>query len=233
MFEVLSTRSSKVAFGYDFQFIILSLAILGIGIGGMFVYFRFNNLSSEKVPQILTYTAIVYAVLIVLPFLLIPLKNSYGESIAKGSFFLFSFMFYFAGGAYISMVFRYYPERISRLYFFTMLGSGIGSVGVLLLLKVIGTEKTVAAIFLIAASLVVINIASRSSGKKTLATALVLIIAAILIFSFLPERVKIMCETEPDIGSLIVSESNSFSQLDTYEIGPIRVLNKGDSGVFD
>ncbi|HQM37173.1 MAG TPA: hypothetical protein PKV79_10075, partial [Candidatus Marinimicrobia bacterium] len=48
-FEIIATRISSVIFVSNYAFIILSLAIFGLGMGGVFSYYRFN---SSKIPQV-------------------------------------------------------------------------------------------------------------------------------------------------------------------------------------
>src|SRR3989338_7694084 len=107
MFEIVTTRATKIAFGHNFQFVILSLAILGIGIGGMAVYFFLNKLMGKKVMSALMISAILFTGLILLPFLIIHYSNVYPGPLIKILFFIFSFLFYLVSGIYISLIFRY------------------------------------------------------------------------------------------------------------------------------
>jgi hypothetical protein len=50
-FEIVSTRIASVIFAYDYAFIILSLAILGIGTGGIFSYYRFKGKDISQAPK--------------------------------------------------------------------------------------------------------------------------------------------------------------------------------------
>src|SRR3989344_7944322 len=72
MLEILFTRVSKVSFGNDFKFILLSFAILGIGAGGMLVYFLLNTrLFRNNFSKILQSSMISYSLLLLIPFLIL------------------------------------------------------------------------------------------------------------------------------------------------------------------
>ena len=47
-FEVLSTRISSVVFVNNYAFIILSLAILGLGCGGIYSYYKIKKKGSDE-----------------------------------------------------------------------------------------------------------------------------------------------------------------------------------------
>ena len=235
MFEIITTRATKIAFGNNFQFIILSLAILGIGIGGMAVYFFFNKLSSQKVAAAFLISVITYTVLILLPFLVLPYRLIYIGSFIKVFFFVLTFLFYITAGVYISLVFRYYSENVSKLYFTTLVGSAAGSIGALASFSLVGTETTIAFMFLIGASAIVSQTAYNNPSKKIIAAGIIITLA-LLVFNFLPPLVKIVCyDAVPRIGSnatLLTSESNAYSQVDTYETS-VKNLFKGELSVFN
>ena len=58
MVEIVSTRVSKIAFGYNSQFIILSLAWVGIGIGGIIIFFRWEQIYMELNRNLLVFSLI-------------------------------------------------------------------------------------------------------------------------------------------------------------------------------
>ncbi|MCG6915751.1 hypothetical protein LJE86_17750, partial [bacterium BMS3Abin03] len=55
-FEIISTRISSVIFVYNYAFIILSLAILGLGCGGIFSYYKIKKKSSTDSFKIISGT---------------------------------------------------------------------------------------------------------------------------------------------------------------------------------
>ncbi|MFH1642883.1 MAG: hypothetical protein ABIC04_08365, partial [Nanoarchaeota archaeon] len=236
MFEIITTRATKIAFGNNFQFIILSLAILGIGIGGMIVYFFFNKLAQQKVAAAFLMSVIAYAILILLPFLVLPYRIMYVEIFVKILFFILAFLFYVAAGIYISLVFRYYSENVSKLYFITLAGSAAGAIGALALFNAVGTETTIAFMFLIGMSAIVSQIAYNNPGKKVIVAAAIIIILALLAFNFLPPLVKIACDNVTPLIGLntisLASESNAYSQVDTYKTSILNLF-KGEESVFN
>lgn len=124
-FEIVSTRISSVIFVNNYAFIILSLAILGLGCGGIFSYYRikktkpcalFRGIAKIILLIGLSFTFIIFAITkfnITNPFIY---------------FFLLFLPFFFAGIFYAE-IFKYYAEHSFKLYASDLSGAAIGSVG--------------------------------------------------------------------------------------------------------
>ena len=52
-FEIVSTRISSVIFVNNYAFMILSLAILGLGSGGIFAYYKINSKENIARPKVI------------------------------------------------------------------------------------------------------------------------------------------------------------------------------------
>ncbi len=112
-FEISLTRVLSVMLFYHYVFIVISLALLGLGTGGIYVYlFRrriphgYNRLSS------LALIASLFSLSI--PLSVIVMTRLAADSILLYSFFLF-IPFFFAG-IFLSEVFRMFPALSSRIY---------------------------------------------------------------------------------------------------------------------
>ncbi len=122
-FEILSTRISSVVFVNNYAFIILSLAVLGLGTGGIFSYYRIKAADPQgafkTAAACLTGMGISLAAFIVgtirlaitSPFIYFPL--------------LF-IPFFFAGMIY-SLFFKTFAERGFQLYAADLAGAALGS----------------------------------------------------------------------------------------------------------
>ncbi len=126
--EILVSRVSSVVFTYHYSFLVVSLALLGLGGGGILVFY----LDREKnvYHKLALYSSgfalsILFFVLSLTRFYLI--KNLY-------TYFSILFLPFFFAGAVISLSFRRFPQYIGKIYSADLLGASSGallSLGVL------------------------------------------------------------------------------------------------------
>ncbi len=230
--ELLFTRVAKVAFGQGFQFILVSLAILGIGIGAMVVYFFFNSkkykpkINEISIKYSILIFSLLYAILIFVPFfvinnVIIDFEGAYTYQkteilAAKLSFFFAAFILYLAWGFCVSIIFSHYSKLVSSLYLSNLTGSAFGGLITIVLMNALGVPKTLVIIYIISLAAVILFGFCAKIKLKHIAIA-TLLLAGYLYFA---PQVNIVCETNQ---KRIFSESNSFSQVDTYEIPPFLI----------
>jgi len=138
-FEIVSTRISSVIFAYDYAFIILSLAILGIGAGGIFSYYRFKNKDVSKAPG--TFTAVLVFMGISLPLFLtavIELKIT-----VPFVYFLLLLLPFFLAGVFYSQLFKSFAESSFKLYASDLAGAASGSIASIYMLGHFGAPNCV------------------------------------------------------------------------------------------
>jgi hypothetical protein len=124
-FEIISTRISSLIFVQNYAFIILSLAILGLGSGGIYSYYKIKpEEGSTKGPQIFSkfifLSGISLIVFIVLEIIL-SITSPYIY------FFFLFFPFFFAGIVYAEF-FSNYASAGFRIYASDLIGAALGSV---------------------------------------------------------------------------------------------------------
>ena len=124
-FEILSTRISSLIFVQNYAFIILSLAILALGSGGIYSYYKIKpEEGSPKGPHIFSkfifLSGISLIVFIVLEIIL-SITNPYIY------FFFLFFPFFFAGIVYAEF-FSNYASAGFRIYASDLIGAACGSV---------------------------------------------------------------------------------------------------------
>ncbi len=124
-FEIISTRISSLIFVQNYAFIILSLAILGLGSGGIYSYYKIKpEEDSTKGLQIFSkfifLSGISLIVFIVLEIIL-SITNPYIY------FFFLFFPFFFAGIVYAEF-FSNYASAGFRIYASDLIGAALGSV---------------------------------------------------------------------------------------------------------
>jgi predicted membrane-bound spermidine synthase len=140
-FQIALSRLLSVLLSYNYVFAVLSLALLGLGVGGMIAHFSRPRVESQKrdfarwaflysvaVPvSILSITQIGYMVHLQIKLLI------YG--------ILLFIPFLFAGGL-LAKVYRRFSFASGRIYGVDLIGAAVGSLGAILLLDILGGLRT-------------------------------------------------------------------------------------------
>jgi hypothetical protein len=124
-FEIISTRISSLIFVQNYAFIILSLAILGLGSGGIYSYYKIKpEEGSTKNPKIFSLFILLSGVSLIFFIVLeiiLSITNPYIY------FFFLFFPFFFAGIVYAEF-FSIYASAGFRIYASDLVGAALGSV---------------------------------------------------------------------------------------------------------
>ncbi len=145
--EIAWTRIFSAEFFYTFAFLILSLAILGLGLGALSLRF-FPALSTKiELGHLLSLTALTglagppLVFIIDLDFSRVLLS---GSTILKlTSTVLLLGLPYFFGGVVLSRLFRQYNKELNKLYMADLIGAGLGAGLIIWSMHLIGTPATV------------------------------------------------------------------------------------------
>ena len=179
-FEITLTRVLSVMLSYHYVFIVISLALLGLGTGAIFVY-----LFRRRIPHGKSQfgSLVLFASLFSLS---IPLSVMAMTRIVSGNILLYCFFLFipfFFAGVFLVQVFRMFPALSSRIYGIDLLGAAAGSLGVVLALNTLGDINTVLVLGLIvsiAALLYAIGIPSINTRRIILPAISFLIVASLL-----------------------------------------------------
>ncbi len=154
LLELSLTRIFSVVFYYHFAFLAISIALFGLGAGGVFSYVvaAWRGAFFRK----LGWLSAVNSVLVVLA---IAILLGQGQTSGSGSLTLIYFttaLPFFGAGAIISLVISETIERVNRVYFFDLLGAAGGCLLLIPLLNLLGGPNTaisVAILFAAASSI--------------------------------------------------------------------------------
>ncbi len=121
----------------------ISVALLGLGTSGMVIYFFPNFFSRYKSYKLIVWSFALFslsvlAVLLAILFLKIKLYISISSVFELSLLYLVTLIPFFFGGLSISLILTHFSRKVSKLYFFDLFGASLGTVGVILLLKLIG-----------------------------------------------------------------------------------------------
>ena len=157
--EVLLTRVFSVLYIGQFAFLIISLALFGYGLSGVF-------LSLGKLPQeegqtrrlLARYLLIfaisllaAYRVTLLLSIDFIRLFNPITNLLFLVLNCLILLVPFFFGGVVLALIFATYSDRIGRLYFIDLAGASLGSLAIIPLIPELGPNRILIILFLLLA----------------------------------------------------------------------------------
>jgi hypothetical protein len=175
LLELSLTRIFSVVFFYHFAFLAISIALFGLGVGGIYSYVAagWRGTLFEKLGRVaLANSAAIVACLI----FLLSLRGGLGIFQLVTVYFFCAIPFLFSG-IIVSLTIAETLERVDRVYFFDLMGAAGGCAVLVALLNWVGGPNTVivaAALFAVS-SAIWFNLAKAGRGR----------IAAVLVALFL------------------------------------------------
>jgi spermidine synthase len=148
LLELALTRLFSVVLFYHFAFLAISIALLGLGAGGVFAYLRQHWLAPHDVRKIGGLLCLINAVAIVLT-LEVVLHTRVALQLSSYNFkrltaiYLFSAIPFFFTGLLFSVAFARETRRIPQLYGADLVGGSLACLAVVPLLNWIGGPNTV------------------------------------------------------------------------------------------
>ena len=137
-FEIISTRISSVVFVNNYAFIILSLAILGLGTGGIYSYYKIK-IEISKVSGLLFYSLMLAGTSLIVFIVAVAVLKIINPFIY---FFLLSLPFFFFGIIY-AQIFKTFAENSFKLYASDLTGAALGSVASLFIINLFGAPNSI------------------------------------------------------------------------------------------
>jgi len=185
LLELALTRLFSVVLFYHFAFLAISIALLGLGSGGVFAYLAKRWLArfETRLPLTVFSCFNVFAIPIVLEVVLhvpVSLELSRGNFLRLSVMYLASAMPFFVTGAELSLVFARESQHIPRLYGADLVGGACACLAVVPLLNWLGAPNALLFSALMSATAGVLWAAAPMTRKliSVLAAGLVLVIAA-------------------------------------------------------
>lgn len=136
-FEIILARIFSVMLAYHFVFAVISFALLGLGLGGLFLNFWQRKFSAGMtVPAILCVFSLIAAVIVIIR---LPIFESSGFiSFRVWIYVVVSMIPFFFAGLTLAVIFQRFAARSSILYGFDLLGATLGAVAAVELLDNFG-----------------------------------------------------------------------------------------------
>jgi hypothetical protein len=180
-FEIISTRISSVIFVQNYAFIVLSLAILGLGGGGVFFYYKTTKKTDNDsfYKGLSSYLVLAGASLI----LFITTITVLGITNPFVYFFLLFFPFFFLGMAY-SLIFKTYSNKSFKIYASDLTGAATGAVISLLVFYLFNAPNAVLFLAIILFGCAISHVKSSLSKNRLIGLSGVLIVLATILIVF-------------------------------------------------
>jgi spermidine synthase len=189
LIEILYTRVFSVIYYSSFAFLMISLALFGSGLSGVFM--SLSKLAEKKnAIKYLEYIILAFAVLLPIVYkitliakvdflnLFSPITNLIPLLIN----FLVLLVPFFLAGVALVLIFTLYSDEIGKLYFIDLVGAALGGLAIIPLITWLGPSKI---ILLISAVFLVLWFSISHAAKlRKYITFAVLAVAFVLLFKF-------------------------------------------------
>lgn len=155
MYEVLLTRIFSVTMWYHFAFMAISIAIFGMSAGALLVYLLPGKFKQESGKKHLAISSFLFSLSILLGFyLLLNIPSARQGSVLTLKPLVLTYVTasipFFFSGICICLALTKFPRDVSKLYAADMLGSAVGCILLIQLLKYIDAPTAVIAVALLA-----------------------------------------------------------------------------------
>lgn len=137
-FEIIITRISSIVLTFNYAFILVSLAILGLGCGGIFAFYKLRTQETKILNNIYNILSLYGSLFALSVTFFIILVTSLSFFIYIIPFFVISFIPFFFTGFLLAIIFRAIPQESFKIYAFDLLGASTGVIFVILTLKKFG-----------------------------------------------------------------------------------------------
>ena len=156
LLELALTRLFSVVLFYHFAFLAISIALLGLGAGGVFAYLKKTWLTRFETRNLAAWLSVANALLI--PFVLdVVLRTPVSLELSQSNFLRLTVIYiasaipFFLTGLQFSIIFARESGHIPRLYGADLCGGALACLGIVPLLNFLGGPNTILFAALIAA----------------------------------------------------------------------------------
>ncbi len=230
--ELTWTRILSAEFFYTFAFLVLSVAILGLGLGGLALrLFAWLN-RPQHIGLYLCLTAIFAVLGPMLVFAIAPDFSSLFSSwstLGKLCLTVLILMSaYFFGGLALALIFKQHHAAMPQLYMADLLGAGLGVLAVILTMNACGTLPT--SVLVALPALVAALVVSRGVWKVAP------LVLAVLVVILAPSSDSWLGLQRTERAPVIFTHWDAMSKIKVYDYGPdsrgINIDNVANTPVY-
>lgn len=221
LLELSLTRIFSVVFYYHFAFLAISIALFGLGVGGVLSYVvadRPGNLFAK-----LGNMAAANSVVVVLSLAFVMSREDVSSNVTLALVYLASALPFLLAGAIVSLAISESIARVDRVYFFDLMGAAAGCLGLIPLLNLVGGPNTVisAGILFAVSSAIWYNLA-RATMRRVMGVLLSLLLVGLIVYNAQAHWIDVHYAKGRKLPPEIYVKWNSFSR--------IALAPEGDTG---
>lgn len=150
LLELSLTRIFSVVFYYHFAFLAISIALFGLGAGGVFSYVI--SAWPGSLYRKLGFVSLIDAGLVLVALTFVLTRGTDIGSFEFGAIYFTTALPFLGSGIVVSLVIAETIEHVDRIYFFDLLGAAGGCLALVFLLNTFGGPNTVIAVSVLFAS---------------------------------------------------------------------------------
>jgi spermidine synthase len=235
--EVLLTRVFSVIYFGQFAFLIISLALFGYGLSGVYLALRRVPKQADQTARLARFLLgftlslpLAYKATLALSIDFLRLFSPFTNFLYLVLNFLVLLVPFFFGGIVLALIFSNFSEQIGRLYFIDLTGASLGSLAIIPLIPELGPTRILTLLFLILA-LAWFLISGGRLLFRTLVSA-VLMVSFIVMFRYEQELFPIvpkLVEAKRHYNAQLTSGSIEYSRwstIDKIDVAPWRARRK-------
>jgi hypothetical protein len=228
--EIVFTRVFSVLMWYHFAFMVISLALLGSGAAGVWLYLADGRFPPEKTNERLTFLAILFAFGTIAAFLLylqIPFEF---KTISKEGLhwqtvgwlaliYLVLSIPFLLGGATIVLAISRYSRSVGQVYFYDLIGASLGCLMSVLALTVMGAASAVLLVSVMAGvAALLFALDARQVSWRWLSGLTLLLLVGVLMSNQSAQWLQVRTRGGYDAKNPMVFEQwNALARVTVYE----------------
>ncbi len=212
LLELAMTRIFSVVFYYHFAFLAISIALFGLGAGGVFSYVVAAQPGTlfKKLGRL----SLVNAVMPLISVIFLLTRGQELTNVTLAAVYFFSALPFFLAGAIVSLAISETIQRIDRVYFFDLLGAAGGCLLLIPLLNNFGGPNTViAAAVLFAVGAAIWYNLDGHQPLRAASVALALVLTVLIVFNAKKHWIDVHYAKGQALDNEIFVRWNTFSRI--------------------
>lgn len=227
--EIVLTRIFSVLMWYHFAFMTISLALLGSGIAGVWLYLMSRHLPAERTSERLTLLATLFALSVVGTFLIylqIPFEMEMihnGTSWSTTGWLALIYLIltapFLLGGATVALAINHFSQSVGLVYFFDLFGASLGCLMSIAALTTLGGANSVLFVGVLGGlAATIFSLQASRKSWRLVSLVVVLLLTGVLLSNHLGGWLLVRSRSGYDTDHEIVYEKwNALSRVTVYE----------------
>ena len=215
MYEIVISRVLSTMLPYHYVFLILSTAVLGMAVGSMMEFYRQKDREKTSSARDMGSMTLQLAISMIICFSFIYFKSFIRIYLI---YVIISGIPYVFAGRLFTRAFSLYSESSNKIYFFDLVGAGVGAIISIVLFQLLGFINSISFVFILSLiSVILFSIPFRK--KKAIGVSLGFIV--LLLSTFFPT-----------VKQFIAKNHRGYLTSTQTLIGRLREENKGANIIY-